>query len=287
MNLKIFLIRVLYDERCDALDMNVERKIDVNTINKRVFRRFMSSLLLSMSCFFSIMSVSADTLNIAVASNFVHTLKVLSADFRKQSGHQSRISSASTGKLYTQIQHGAPFDIFLAADEKRPDLLVAEGKAQPSSAYVYASGQLVLVSNIAPAETCQKVLTSPDLKRLSIANPKIAPYGEAARQVLKNMGLWQQLEPRLVMGENIAQTLQFVSTRNAQAGFVAKSMLQMSKEIDTACTWNVPADMYSPIRQKMVVLKKAKDKIAVQAFLHYMQSVHAKDIIRAAGYDVK
>jgi molybdate transport system substrate-binding protein len=258
----------------------------VDIVYKLIFNRYSISLLLTSSCLFTIMPVYADTLNIAVASNFTHTLKVLSAEFEKQSGHQSRISSASTGQLYTQIQHGAPFDVFLAADEKRPDLLLAEDRALLSSGYVYASGRLVLLSNISPADSCYKVLTLPALQRLAIANPKTAPYGGAAMQVLKKMGLWQALQPRLVMGENIAQTLQFVTTKNAQAGFVAKSMLSMGKNIDTACTWDVPANMYSPIRQKMVVLKRAVDKAAALEFLQYIKSVQAKEIISAAGYDV-
>ncbi len=243
-------------------------------------------ILLSMSCLFAVMSVHADTLNIAVASNFSHTLKLLSSDFKKQTGHQLLISSASTGKLYVQIQHGAPFDVFLAADEKRPDLLVAEDKAEQSSAYVYARGRLVFVSNILPAESCQNVLLSPALKRLSIANPKTAPYGVAARQVMEQLELWLELKPRLVMGENIAQALQYVSTKNAQAGFVAKSMLSTGKKIDFACTWDIPADMYSPIKQKMVVLNRAKGKAVAQEFLKYMQSAQAKEIIKAAGYNV-
>ncbi len=234
---------------------------------------------------FSAISVQAETLNVAVASNFVYTLKLLSADFSKQSGHQLRISSASTGKLYTQIQHGAPFDVFLAADEERPDLLLSENKAEPVSAYIYAKGKIVLMSNIGN-KTCRDVLTSTVLKRLSIANPKTAPYGFAAKQVMQKLKLWQQLQPRLVKGENIAQTLQFVSTRNAEAGFVAKSMLGMNKNIDYACIWDIPTEMYDPINQKMVVLSKARDKPAAQAFLRYIQSDRAKEIIKSTGYDV-
>lgn len=227
----------------------------------------------------------ADELYVAVASNFSYTLKLLAGDFNKRTGHELRISSASTGKLYAQIQHGAPFDIFLSADEKHPELLVAENKADQSSAYVYAKGQLVLLSNIA-ADNCQSVLTSPDLKRLAIANPKTAPYGVAAKQVMEKLALWPQLQPLLVKGENVAQTLQFVSTKNAQAGFVAKSVLNMGAEIERACAWEVPADMYLPIKQKMVVLNKAKDKPAAQAFTVYIQSAQAKKIIEASGYDV-
>lgn len=242
-------------------------------------------LLLAASLFTAI-SAQAETLNVAVASNFTHTLKLLSDDFNKQTGHQLRIISGSTGKLYAQIQHGAPFDVFLAADEKRPELLVNENKADQASAYVYAIGQIILLSNIAPTDTCQSVLTSPALKRLSIANPKTAPYGAASKQLLEKLSLWSQLQPRLVMGENIAQALQFVSTKNAQAGFVAKSMLSMGKKIDHACLWDVPSEMYSPIKQKMVVLNRAKDKVAAQAFIQYMQSAQAREIIKASGYGV-
>lgn len=244
------------------------------------------SILLFIASLSMAISVQAEILNVAVASNFAYTLKILSVDFEKQTGHQLRISSASTGKLYTQIQHGAPFDVFLAADEKRPDLLVSENKAEQSSAYVYAKGQLVLISNITPADVCQSVLISPALQRLSIANPKTAPYGVAAKQVLEKLSLWSHLQPRLVMGENIAQALQFVSTKNAEAGFVAKSMLKMGKEIDYACSWDVPSEMYLPVRQKMVVLSKAKDNAAAQAFKQYIQSAKARKIIKSSGYDV-
>jgi molybdate transport system substrate-binding protein len=245
----------------------------------------MRSLLLAVAVFYSF-AVHADVLSVAVASNFAHTLKLLSADFNEQTGHQLRISSASTGKLYTQIQHGAPFDVFLAADEDRPDLLVSKNLADPASAYVYAEGEIVLMSNIIVGDSCQDVLSSNNLKRLSIANPRTAPYGVAAKQVMEKLDLWQQLQPRLVKGENIAQTLQFVSTKNAQAGFVAKSMLNMGKSIDYACVWEVPTEMYSPVNQKMVVLNKAKDKASARAFTQYMKSEGAKEIIRSTGYVV-
>ncbi|MCW8941638.1 MAG: molybdate ABC transporter substrate-binding protein [Gammaproteobacteria bacterium] len=231
-------------------------------------------------------NLQADELIIAVASNFSHALKLLSDDFHTRTGHELRISSASTGKLYAQIQHGAPFDLFLAADEKRPDLLVADDKAEESSAYVYARGRLVFLSNIKPVGNCQQVLVSPALKRLAIANPKTAPYGVAAKQVIEGLGLWSELEPRLVKGENIAQTMQFVSTKNAQAGFVARSMLHMGKDVGSACTWDVPEYMHSPVNQKLVLLNKAKGKVAAQEFFSYMKSTQAKKIIKAAGYDV-
>jgi molybdate transport system substrate-binding protein len=245
-------------------------------------------LLRVFFCFMVLISgnVSAEKLNVAVASNFSLAFKKLSTDFEVLTGHQLVISSASTGKLFAQIQHGAPFDVFLAADERRADLLLKANKAEKSSAYIYAKGQLVLLSNIRAGDDCLAVLSSDKLKRLSIANPKTAPYGLAAKQVMENLSLWSQLKSRLVMGENIAQAFQFVYTKNAQAGFVASSMLQRDKKIEAGCVWTVPGDMYSAINQKMVILNKAKDKLAARAFSKYMQSSRAKEIIKSAGYDV-
>ena len=260
-------------------------RLEMNIKKRKGLLLIINYVLLSIS-FVVAVPVYADTLNVAVASNFVHTLKVLAKDFNKQSGHELRISSASTGKLFTQIQYGAPFDVFLAADTKRPDLLLSENKAEPGSAYVYAKGQLVFISNITPINACQNILTSPELKHLSIANPKTAPYGMAAKQVMEKLSLWSELQSHLVMGENVSQALQFVSSKNAEAGFVAKSMLNMGHVIDYACIWNVPSEMYSPIKQKMVLLNRAKDNIAGQAFIRYMRSARAKQIIKASGYDV-
>lgn len=227
----------------------------------------------------------ADNINIAVASNFSHTLQMLADDFKAKTGHQLRVSSASTGKLYTQINHGAPFDVFLSADEDRADRLIAEGKARTELGRVYAVGRLTLLSNIKTEKDCQDILGSTELKRLSIANPKTAPYGAAAQQTLEKLQRWENVNTKLVMGENIAQTLQFVSTGSASAGFVAKSMLQGAK-IESACEWDVPANMHEPIKQKMVVLDASADKPAVKAFWQYMQSDAATAIIKNSGYGV-
>lgn len=246
----------------------------------------LSPFLLISALLFSTSQAHADKLNIAVASNFSRTLRSLAADFESKTGHQLRISSASTGKLYTQIKHGAPFDIFLAADERRPDRLIAEGKATSELSAIYAIGKLVFISNISSNKNCQDMLDSPSLKRLAIANPKTAPYGLAAQQTLEKLQYWQAIKSKLVMGENIAQSLQFVSTGNASAGFVAKSMLLQGTRINTSCEWEVPADMHDPIKQKMLVLAKASNKPAAKAFWQYMQTDDAKTIIKNSGYDV-
>ena len=241
--------------------------------------------LLISALLFSSPQTQADNLNVAVASNFAHTLQSLAVDFESKTSHQIRISRASTGKLYTQINHGAPFDIFFAADERRPDQLIAEGKATTELSAVYATGKLVFVSHINPVGSCQDTLNNPAIKRLAIANPKTAPYGLAARQTLEKLQLWKVLKAKLVMGENIAQSLQFVSTGNAQAGFVAKSMLLQGAEIKFNCQWDVPADMHEAVKQKMLVLAKASNKPAVKAFWQYMQSDDANTIIKNSGYD--
>lgn len=230
--------------------------------------------------------VQADILNVAVASNFTYTLRLLAQDFKSRTGHQLRISSASTGKLYTQIKNGAPFDIFMAADEDRPDRLITEGDATAEFARIYAIGKLVLLSNLEPDKICQDILDNPKLKRLAIANPNTAPYGAAARQTLEKLQRWDSVQPRLVMGENIAQPLLFVSTGSANAGFVAKSMLLQGTKINSTCQWDIPAEMHSPINQKMVVLKKSFNKPASRAFWLYMNGAEASAIIIKRGYDV-
>ena len=236
--------------------------------------------------------VNATEVRIAVASNFKYTIQKLAAEFKIKTGHDLVIISASTGKLYAQIKFGAPYDVFLSADERRADLLVAENFASADSAYIYALGKLVMVSNIASpdAESCKQILGSKDLRRLAIANPKIAPYGSATKQVLVKMGLWRQLQTGIIMGENISQTFQFVSTKNADVGFVAQSMIEITKDKRTddvkfACQWDVPTDLYLPIKQKMVVLKNIKNKQAAHEFSQYIKSSDARRIIEMTGYD--
>ncbi len=235
-------------------------------------------------------SLCAAEINVAVASNFKSTLQKISADFKMATGHDSKISSGSSGKLFAQIKHGAPYDVFLSADEKLPDLLIRDKLASRESAHIYALGKLVLIANMETRSGCENIISSNRLKYLAIANPEIAPYGMAAKQVLQKLDLWQKLQPRIVMGKNAAQTLLFVSTKNADAGFVPQSMLHMAlnmgKTMDSVCVWNVPTDMYAPIKQKMVLLNKAKDKPAALMFIQYMQSAAAREIIKSSAYDV-
>lgn len=247
----------------------------------------MKSVFISFVLLFSLSgNLPAAEIRAAVASNFKYTLQILAADFKVKTGNELIISSASSGKLYAQIKHGAPYDVFFSADEKRADLLSAENMVVAGSDSIYALGKLVLISNIESGQDCKEVLSTHRLRRLAIANPKIAPYGLAAKQVLDKLGLWQQLQSHIVMGENISQTFQFVATKNADAGFVAESLLKRVDQDEYVCVWHVPANLHSPIKQKMVLLKKAKDKLAVGEFMRYIKTDAAKEIIKATGYDV-
>jgi len=250
-------------------------------------------------CFTSMLllcgNLYAAELNVAVASNFKHTLSELADDFKVKTGHELKISSASSGKLFSQLMHGAPYDVFMSADEKFVDLLIAKEMSSADSATIYALGKLVLISNIAAGNVnkpdCDKVLSSPHLNRLAIANPRIAPYGLAARQVLDKLALWQTLQTRIVMGENVQQVFQFVSTKNADAAFVAESIYKLARsragdEAPQFCVWDIPNDFYTPIRQKMTVLNNAKNKNLAHAFVKFIKSAHAREVILNAGYDV-
>ena len=228
----------------------------------------------------------ANTIKVAVASNFIHTLKQLASGFENTTGHTLKISGASTGKLYAQINHGAPFDVFMGADEARADLLIKNNMANNSLAHVYAIGRLAFISNIKTSEACQNILHTDKIKHLAIANPKIAPYGFAAKQVLVELKQWSKLEKKLVFGENIAQTLQFIATGNANTGFISLSMLSKIPEQNKFCIWIVPKKMHTPIKQKMVILNRSRNKIATQAFWRYIQSSTAQAIIKNNGYDI-
>lgn len=240
-------------------------------------------------CLYLVLSfiTSADNMRVAVASNFSEPMHQLAATFTKKTGHEVLISAASTGKLYAQISHGAPFDVFLAADVKTPELLIQQQKAKAGSLYIYAQGQLVLFSNLhTDGIPCEQTLSSKSLKHLAIANPKIAPYGMAAKEVLQNLDMWEAIQSKLVQGENIAQTMHFVSSKNAQAGFVAASLIKPDSVADGQCVWSVPKAMYAPINQAMVRLNRSQGNQSVDAFLEFMQSTEAGTIIRQYGYEI-
>ena len=226
----------------------------------------------------------------AVASNFRATATALVAHFEAIHAHRIRISVASTGKHYAQIVNGAPFDLFLAADAERPRLLEESGIAVFGSRFTYANGRLVLWSS--DKNTCNlncRGLVESDFDgRLAIANPDLAPYGVAARDVLQVLGRWDALnaQRKLVIGENIAQAFQFVATGNARFGFVATSQLvAMDDPRSAGCLWPVPAALHPPIAQQAVLLDRARDNPAALAFLEFLKSEAASAIITAYGYE--
>ncbi len=223
----------------------------------------------------------ADEVQVAVASNFAPVLEGLEPLFESQSGHTLTIVAGATGNHYAQIVNGAPFDVVLAADDERPGMLEEAGKAVAGTRFAYALGKLVLWSaepGVVDAEG--KVLES-DFMHLALANPRLAPYGEAAQETLMNLGLWDRVDGRVVQGDNIAQTLQFVQSGNAELGFIALS--QLLDIGGSGSHWEVPAELYSPIVQQGVLLKESA---AARAFIDFLKLNVSQDFIRMAGYDL-
>ena len=240
--------------------------------------------LLCMSLFSA--QLSAAEVSVAVAANFTDATRKLAPLFEQASGHRLKISYGSTGKLYAQIEHGAPFEVFLAADTAHPLKAEQAGLAVPGSRFVYARGRLALWSaEKGLFETGEPYLKAGDFAHLAIANPKTAPYGQAARQVLEHLELWPKLQARLVRGDSIAQTFQFVATGNAEAGFVAYSQVK-GWQGGAGSVWLVPQDYYQPIEQSAVLLQKGVNSAAAKAFLEFLQSDAAKAVIEGYGYGV-
>ena len=246
---------------------------------------FRTSAFLFLISVISTWAQAAD-LYVAAAGNFTATLQRLVPLYEQQTGHDVKISYGSTGKLYAQILQGAPFDVFLSADQERPQRLVAEGHALADSLYTYAIGRLVLWSpQPERVDTQGNVLSRGGFRYLAIANPKTAPYGQAAWQVLQRLGLLETLRPRLVQGDNIAQTHQFVVSGNAELGFIAAAQWE-SMEGKRGSHWRVPETLHSPIRQAAVPLIRARNPEAARAFMHFLQSPNARALIAASGYDL-
>ncbi|MGB0467641.1 MAG: molybdate ABC transporter substrate-binding protein [Pontibacterium sp.] len=229
----------------------------------------------------------AGQVSVAVASNFLSTLRDLAPLFEEKTGHQLKVSFGSTGRLYSQIENGAPFEVFMAADEQRPARAEAQGLAVTGSRFTYGLGQLVLWSpkeNLFNSESETKAyLQAGDFSRLAVANPKTAPYGVAAQQVLESMGLWSRYSRMLVRGDSIAQAFQFTATANANLGFVSFSQLK-SWQAEPGSLWFIPQTYYQPIRQQVVLLKKGKDNAAALAFMVFLQSPAARALIADYGY---
>ena len=221
---------------------------------------------------------------VAVAANFTAPMNKLAAMFEKAIGDKVVISSGATGKFYAQIVNGAPFDVLLSADDTTPEKLEKEGKSVKGTRYTYAVGKLVLWSpqgNYVDGEG--KVLTS-DFAHISIANPKLAPYGAAAMETLEKLKLTDSIKPRIVTGENIGQTYQFVATGNAPLGFVALSQVMQDGKVSKGSYWIVPETMHEAIRQDAILLNKGADNDSAKALLKYLKSDEARAVIKTFGY---
>jgi len=234
--------------------------------------------------------LSASEIRLAVASNFLGPLQEIAATFEAASGHKVSISSGSTGKLYAQIINGAPYDLFLAANSREPERLEKEGKIRPDSRYTYALGVLAFWAPKAAAGESvdpHSLLAAAAAGRLSIANPGTAPYGAAAQAVLRSWDLLGRYKGRIIRGDNIAQAYQFVATGNAEFGFVALSQLLDPARPPTGRFWRIGAGLYPPIRQQVVMLKRAERNPAAEAFWVYLRSDAARARIKAFGYGLE
>ena len=228
----------------------------------------------------------AGEVRVAVAANFLATLNEIVSTFEQATGHAAAVSSGSSGKLYAQIKNGAPFDVFLSADVTRPKLMEEEGLAVQGSRFTYAVGRLTLWSPgpVVIEGNGTSMLLSDRVEYVAIANPKTAPYGAAAKEVLQALGLWERLQNRLVRGENIGQTFHFVFSKNAQLGFVALSQVLGPKISGTGNRWDVPAHLHAPLRQQAVLLRHGQRNEAARALLDYVKEATSRNIIERFGY---
>ncbi len=230
----------------------------------------------------------AEETRAAVASNFLLTFQLLAKDFSQQTQQHLVIISGSSGKLFAQIQHGAPFDLFFSADQERPKILGEAGLGIPDSRFPYALGRLTLWGSHSKLDKDNGVATLAKLAftHLAIANPKTAPYGRAAEQALRALDLWDIVKPRLVYGENIAQAYQFVRSGNAQLGFLALTQVLSSQSLHKHARWDVPATLHDPILQEAILLKHGMNNKTARDFLAYVKSPAAKTIIKQQGYGI-
>jgi molybdate transport system substrate-binding protein len=229
----------------------------------------------------AVLPAQAAETHVAVASNFTGAAKEIAQAFKAKTGDEAVLSFGSTGQLYTQISQGAPFEVLLAADEARPKKAITNGLAVPDSRFTYATGKIVLWSQDPNLVRGEATLTGGNFSKIAIANPTAAPYGAAAVQAMRALKVYDQLEPRIVQGNNIAQTYQFVATGNAELGFVALSQVANTTE---GSRWVVPGDLYDRIRQDAVLLKKAADSKVAKAFVAFLKGPEAARIMERYGY---
>ncbi len=225
----------------------------------------------------------AGTASVAVAANFTEAAKEIAAAFAKETDHEVQLSFGATGALYAQVTQGAPFQVFLAADDARPALAVTEGYGVEGSVFTYAVGKLALYSASADVTGGEAALKTETFDKIAIANPETAPYGAAAVEVMEKLGVYEVLKTKIVQGQSIAQAFQFVETGNAELGFVA---LAQVVNATGGSRWDVPQDLYEPIRQDAVLLKTGADDPAATAFVDFLKTDEAKAIIAKYGYGI-
>jgi len=222
--------------------------------------------------------------NVAVAANFTDPAKEIAQQFQTKTGHKAVLSFGATGQFYTQITQAAPFHVFFSADQSTPKKLVDDGLAVGDTLFTYAVGKIVLFSTNASLVTGEQTLRDGKFNKIAIANPTVAPYGEAAIETMKALRVYDALTSKIVQGSNIAQTFQFVETGNAELGFVALSQVITRKD---GSRWLVPANLYTPIRQDAVLLKTGATNEAAKSFLTFMKGPEAAAVIEKFGYGTK
>jgi molybdate transport system substrate-binding protein len=256
-------------------------------VRKFPFRRigaFLTSLL--TACLLPRVAHAAEVI-VAVAANFTAPMKVIAQSFERETGHKAVLVFGATGQLYAQIKNGAPFSILLSADDKTPERIEMERLGVASTRFTYATGKLVLWSTKADlVDGRGEILKSGEFEKIAIANPKLAPYGAAAMEVVQRLGLTAAVTPKIVEGANISQTLQFVSSGNAPLGFVALSQVFEGVRIKEGSGWIVPSNMHKPIKQDVILLHSGKNNAAAQALMQYLRSDKAKAVIRSFGYEL-
>ena len=230
----------------------------------------------------------ADVVQVAVAANFTAPARALAEVFARTTGHEAKLSFGATGAFYTQIKNGAPFDVLLAADDERPARLEKEGDTVAGSRFTYATGQLVLWSAKPGFVDDQgAVLKGGHFGKIAIANPKNAPYGAAAVEAMEKLGLAATLQPKLVTGESIGQTFNFIATGNAELGFVALAQVLEGGKLKSGSMWVVPAQYHAPIIQDAVILKRAANNPAAKAWMELLKTPQSKALIRSYGYEAQ
>jgi molybdate transport system substrate-binding protein len=234
------------------------------------------------------LSAQGAEVKVAAASDLSFALRDLTAEFTRQTGHTVRVTLGSSGNLYSQLQNGAPFDVFMSADAQYPHNLAEAGLGFPDTEYAYGQGSIVVWvpqdSKLDPNKLHERILLDPAVIKIAIANPKHAPYGRAAEAAMKTLGIYDQVSSKLVLGENISQAAQFVQTGHAQAGVIALSLALSPQMKESGKYWEIPSDAYPPIVQAAVVMKSSSEQNAARAFVSFLKTASARAVFARYGF---